>query len=301
MGSNPTGPARNQAQNDLCSSRLARFSLFTRLLEWFESLVAQSINSSPIHSENVSEFEIRKAVKERYTKLATSSNLDICNEDGCCNDSNLIQLGEAVPVEAASVNAGCGSPLLLVSPKEGQVVLDLGSGGGIDIFRASQLVGTSGKAIGVDATPEMIWRARETKSKYGDKYANVEFRLGEIEHLPIESNSVDYVISNCVINLSPDKLAVFRESFRVLREDGVFAVADVTLQEEIPETARKDMDSWSACISGALTDSEYRRLLRSAGFQDIGIEHVSDSNIGKYPFSYFSSHIKARKTPMNAT
>jgi arsenite methyltransferase len=248
----------------------------------------------------MSELEIRRAVKERYAKMATSSNLKGCNEDGCCNDSNLIQLGEEVPVEASTVNAGCGSPLLLISPKEGDVVLDLGSGGGIDIFRASQFVGEKGKAIGVDATPEMIWRARETKSKYGNKYANTEFRLGEIEHLPMESKSVDYIISNCVINLSPDKLAVFEEAFRVLKEGGVFAVADVTLQKEIPGAARNDMDSWSACIAGALTDSEYQRLLTSAGFQDIRIEHVSGSNIGEYQFSYFSSHIMARKSSANS-
>ena len=242
----------------------------------------------------MSDLEIRRAVKERYSKIATSSDPSCCGGDGC-NDSDLVSLGENVPIEASSVNAGCGSPLLLVTPKEGDVVLDLGSGGGIDIFRASQLVGEKGRAIGVDATPEMVWRARETKSKYGDRYANVEFRLGEIEHLPIESGSVDYVISNCVINLSPDKLAVFRESFRVLREGGTFAVADVTLQQEIPESARKDMDSWSACIAGALTDSEYERLLTDAGFQGVEIEHVSDSNIGEYPFSYFSSHIRAGK------
>jgi arsenite methyltransferase len=248
----------------------------------------------------VSESEIRRAVKERYAKMATSSNQESCNEDGCCSDSSLIQLGEAIPVEASSVQAGCGSPLLLVSPKEGDVVLDLGSGGGIDIFRASQLVGEKGKAIGVDATPEMIWRARETKSKYGEKYSNVEFRLGEIERLPVESNSVDYVISNCVINLSPDKPAVFRESFRVLKGGGVFAVADVTLPKEIPDSARRDMDAWSACIAGALTDSDYERLLRSAGFQDVQIEHVSDSNIGEYPFSYFSSHIRAKKPPVGS-
>lgn len=252
----------------------------------------QSINRRILPRVDVSELEIRKAVKERYAKLAVSSDSSCC-AGGDCGDSGVVSLG--VPVEASSVNAGCGSPLLLIDPKEGDVVLDLGSGGGIDIFRASQLVGMSGKAIGVDATPEMVWRARETKLKYGDKYANTEFRLGEIEHLPIEPNSVDYVISNCVINLSPDKLAVFRESFRVLKEDGVFAVADVTLQKEIPEAARKDMDSWSACIAGALVDSDYERLLRAAGFQDIKIEHVSDSNIGEYPFKYYSSHIKARK------
>ncbi len=242
----------------------------------------------------MSELEIRKAVKERYSKVATSSDSACCG-GGECGDSNLISLGEAVPVEASAINAGCGSPLLLVSPKEDDVVLDLGSGGGIDIFRASQLVGEKGRAIGVDATPEMVWKARETKAKYGDKYANAEFRLGEIEHLPVESDSVSYVISNCVINLSPDKPAVFRESFRVMKEGGVFAVADVTLQKEIPESARKDMDSWSACIAGALTDSEYEKLLTSAGFHGITIEHISDSNIGKYPFSYFSSHIKASR------
>ena len=245
----------------------------------------------------MSELEIRQAVKERYAKMASNSDSSSCGEEGCCS-SDPISIGEAIPVEASSVNAGCGSPLLLVSPKQGDVVLDLGSGGGIDIFRASQLIGVSGKAIGVDATPEMIWRARGTKSKYGDKYANTEFRLGEIEHLPVESNSVDYVISNCVINLSPDKPATLRESYRVLKEGGVFAVADVTLQNEIPETARKDMDSWSACIAGALTDSEYRSLLDGAGFQDVEIEHVSDSNIGKYPFKYFSSHITAKKPPV---
>ncbi|MGI0090639.1 MAG: methyltransferase domain-containing protein [Nitrososphaerales archaeon] len=240
----------------------------------------------------MSETEIRKAVKERYSKLATSS------EASCCcggNTQSLISIGEAVPIEASSINAGCGSPLVLVSPKEGETVLDLGSGGGIDIFRASQIVGTSGRAIGIDATPEMIWRARDTKAKYGNKYSNVEFRLGEIEHLPVEPNSVDYVISNCVINLSPDKLAVFKESFRVLKQGGVFAVADVTLQREIPTNARNDMDSWSACIAGALTDSEYTKLLQTAGFQDIEIEHVSTTNIGEYPFPYYSSHIKAIK------
>jgi arsenite methyltransferase len=242
----------------------------------------------------MSELEIRKAVKERYAKIATSSEVECCGGDGC-NDSTIVSLGEAVPIEASSVNAGCGSPLLLVSPKGGDVVLDLGSGGGIDVFRASLMVGEKGSAIGVDATPEMVWRARETKSKYGSKYANVEFRLGEIEHLPIESSTVDYVISNCVINLSPDKPAVFGESFRVLKGGGTFAVADVTLAKEISDSARKDIDSWSACIAGALTDSKYKRLLKSAGFQNVEIEHVSDSNIGKYPFRYHSSHIKAKK------
>jgi arsenite methyltransferase len=237
----------------------------------------------------MSESEIRKAVKERYAKMAISSDSSCCGDD-----STLMSLAPSVPVEASSINAGCGSPLTLIEPKEGDVVVDLGSGGGIDIFRASQIVGDKGRAIGVDATPEMIWRARETKAKYGGKYANAEFRLGEIEHLPIESGTVDYVISNCVINLSPDKPAVFAECFRVLKKGGVFAVADVTLQQEVPQGARKDMDSWSACIAGALTDLDYKSKLLDAGFTDVEIEHISDSNIGDYPFRYFSSHIKAK-------
>jgi len=242
----------------------------------------------------MSELEIRNAVKERYAKIATSSESECCGGDGC-NDARIVSLGGDVPTEASSVNAGCGSPLQLVSPRKGDVVLDLGSGGGIDVFRASVIVGDKGRAIGVDATPEMVWRARETKSKYGSKYSNAEFRLGEIEHLPIESGTVDYVISNCVINLSPDKTDVFDEAFRVLKGGGTFAVADVTLPKEIPSNARKHMDSWSACIAGALTDSEYKRMLKGAGFQTVEIEHVSDSNIGEYPFPYHSSHIKAKK------
>jgi arsenite methyltransferase len=242
----------------------------------------------------MSELEIRKAVKERYAKVATSSQAGCCS-GGACGGSTLLSLGQSVPVEASSVDAGCGSPLLLVSPRRGDVVLDLGSGGGIDVFRAALMVGKTGRAIGVDATPEMVWRARETKSRYGEKYSNAEFRLGEIEHLPIESGSVDYVISNCVINLAPDKAAVFEDAFRVLKRGGTFAVADVTLPKEIPESARKDMDSWSACIAGALTDSAYKTLLTRAGFRDVHVEHVSDSNIGKYPFQYHSSHIMALK------
>ncbi|HVC26871.1 MAG TPA: methyltransferase domain-containing protein [Nitrososphaerales archaeon] len=242
----------------------------------------------------MSDLEIRKAVKERYAKMATTSEVGSCGGDGC-GDSTVVSLGEAVPIEASSVNAGCGSPLLLVSPQQGDVILDLGSGGGIDVFRASVMVGGKGRAIGVDATPEMIWRARETKAKYGGKYSNAEFRLGEIEHLPVESGSVDYVISNCVINLAPDKAAVFEEAFRVLKGGGTFAVADVTLPTEIPESARKDMDSWSACIAGALTDSAYKTLLTRAGFRGVEIEHLSDSNVGEYPFTYHSSHIKAKK------
>ncbi len=242
----------------------------------------------------MSEMEIRRAVKERYSKIAVTAGSPDCGEAGCCG-SHPISLGGSVPAEALAADAGCGSPLAMVAPREGSVVLDLGSGGGVDVFRASAMVGPDGRVLGVDATPEMVWRARETQARYGDRYANAEFRLGEIEHLPIGSESVDYVISNCVLNLVPDKLAAFREAFRVLKEGGTFAVADVTLHDVIPDAARRDMDSWSACIAGALLDVEYEEKLRAAGFEDVEIEHVSDSNIGEYPFRYHSSHIRARK------
>lgn len=240
-------------------------------------------------------MEVRRAVKDRYSKIAISAGASDCAEAGCCAGAGLVSLNVPVPPEAVSAGAGCGSPLSLVKPLEGEVVLDLGSGGGVDVFRASVLVGPSGRALGVDATPEMVWRARETKARYGDRYANAEFRLGEIEHLPIGSNSVDYVISNCVINLVPDKRAAFREAFRVLKDGGRLAVADVTLQNAIPEAVRNDMDSWSACLAGALLDAEYETELRDAGFEGVSIEHVSDSNIGEYSFKYHSSHITARK------
>jgi arsenite methyltransferase len=247
----------------------------------------------------VSEIDVRKAVRERYARLAIIGDSSCCGENSnCCTPSAGT---EDIPLEASSVNAGCGSPLALISPKTGDVVLDLGSGGGIDVFRASSLVGETGQAIGVDATPEMIWRARDTAKKYGDRYQNVEFRLGEIEKIPVMEESVDYVISNCVINLSPEKQRVFNEAFRVLKPGGVFAVADITVEEEIPDSERKNMNSWSACVSGSISKENYRRMLKLAGFAEISIEDLqnedtrNNADAPRYPFKTFSSHIKARK------
>jgi ubiquinone/menaquinone biosynthesis C-methylase UbiE len=163
------------------------------------------------------------------------------------------------------VGASCGSPLTHAKVKEGQVVLDLGSGGGVDVFQASKLVGQNGKVIGLDATPEMIFRARETAKKYD--YRNVEFRLGEIEHMPIESDSVDLVISNCVLNLVPDKRSAFKEIYRVLKPGGKISISDMVATQE----GRKiiNPEEWAACIAGAVTFNEYKEILDETGFRDI--------------------------------
>jgi arsenite methyltransferase len=250
------------------------------------------------------ELEIRKAVKQRYATLAITPSSgesgSCCGSDCWEGEGKLVSLQENIPAEASAVNAGRGSPVSLISPKMGDSILDLGSGGGIDVFRVSSLVGLSGRVIGVDATPEMVWRARKTVESYETKYPNVEFRLGEIEHLPVASGSVDYVISNCVINLSPDKEKVFKEAFRVLKPGGVFAVADITTEDAIPENSRKDLSSWSACKTGAVSKNEYRRLLELSGFGEIEVRAVSkDGNscndAGKGESQFSSNYIKARK------
>lgn len=174
---------------------------------------------------------------------------------------------------------GCGLPVEAARVEEGEVVVDLGSGGGLDAFKASKLVGESGLVIGVDATPEMVWRARETAKKHG--LSNVEFRLGEIEHLPVDSGSVDVVLSNCVINLAPDKGLVFREAFRVLKPSGRLAVSDMVAKGP-RKMDRLDLDAWAGCMAGALPIDEYVALVEKAGFEDVKvkrntIEGIDDS------------------------
>ena len=206
-----------------------------------------------------SEEEIRRAVKESYASLALST-VSCCS---CCDES----AESTLPEEAKQISAGCGSPVEKAGIKQGMLVIDLGSGGGIDLFRAADLVGSEGKAIGVDSTPEMVWRARETAKTHG--YKNVEFRLGEIEHLPIESGTVDLALSNCVINLSPDKRDVFREVLRVLKPGGRLVVSDIVSDGEIPKVLRNDLPTWASCISGATEAETYRRMLEEAGFKNI--------------------------------
>jgi ubiquinone/menaquinone biosynthesis C-methylase UbiE len=169
------------------------------------------------------------------------------------------------PSESIIAGASCGSPLTHTKIEEGEVVLDLGSGGGVDVFQASKLVGQAEKVIGLDATPEMIFRARETAKKYD--YRNVEFRLGEIEHMPIESGSVDLVISNCVLCLVPDKPAAFKEIYRVLKPGGRISISDMVAMQESKKVINPE--EWAECVSGAVTFKEYKGLLEAAGFREI--------------------------------
>jgi len=212
----------------------------------------------------MNEEQIKNAVRQRYSQLALQSGSCCGGEtESCCGSTSIAERG--LPEEALNVAASCGSPLTHVQVREGETVLDLGSGGGVDVFRASKLVGEKGKVIGLDATPEMIFRARETAKKNG--YGNVEFRLGEIEHMPIETNSVDLVISNCVLNLVPDKESAFQEIHRVLKPGGRISVSDMVATQKGREPIKPE--DWAACIAGAVTWDEYRSLLEKAGFSDI--------------------------------
>ena len=170
---------------------------------------------------------------------------------------------------------GCGNPQAIAALKAGETVLDLGSGGGFDCFLAANQVGPEGHVIGVDMTPEMVSKARENAAR--DGYHNVEFRLGEIEHLPAADNSIDAILSNCVINLSPDKPSVYREAFRVLKPGGRLAISDMVAISELPEELKRDLDCYCGCITGTIPADEIKRLLTDAGFQDIRIEFKDES------------------------
>jgi SAM-dependent methyltransferase len=215
----------------------------------------------------VEEERIKKAVREGYAKIATKS----CS---CCNPANSQQIGytpkdlKSVP-EGADLGLGCGNPIALASLKKGEAVLDLGSGGGLDCFIAANKVGETGKAIGVDMTPEMIDKAR--KNARNGHYKNVEFRLGEIENLPVANNAVDVIISNCVINLSTDKRRVFEEAFRVLKPGGRLMISDIVLLKKLPDALRRSKKAYVGCISGAIMKNEYVDLIRQTGFREVQI------------------------------
>ncbi len=229
--------------------------------------------------------DIVSAVRDRYGSVArqfgTGAGGGCCSPAStCCGGGSaslihveaLYQMADVkqLPAEVAGISLGCGDPVTLAELQPGQAVLDLGSGGGIDCFLAAQRVGAEGHVIGVDMTAEMIDLARVNAQKMG--LSNVEFRLGEIEHLPVADQSVDVILSNCVINLSPDKAQVFREAFRVLRPGGKLAVSDIVTRAEFPENVRRDLESWASCVAGAWVDREYVAAIEAAGFKQIQIE-----------------------------
>ena len=231
--------------------------------------------------------EIKKIVKDGYAKAVTQKT-SCCSTNSCCggidqakevsksvgySDSEM----NAVP-EGANLGFGCGNPVALASLKEGDVVLDLGSGAGFDAFLAAKRVGKTGRVIGVDMTPEMLAKAKENAKK--GKYTNVEFRLGEIEKLPVEDNSIDVIISNCVINLSPDKESVFKEAGRVLKSGGRLMVSDLVLAKELPKELKDSIEAYVGCLAGAIKKDEYLNLISLAGFQDIKVIGESSYPVG---------------------
>jgi arsenite methyltransferase len=236
---------------------------------------------------------IHEAVREHYGELARTSNSCCATGSSTLYDVNLIQ---AVPTEVSGFSLGCGDPITLARLQPGETVLDLGSGGGLDCFLAAKQVGATGRAIGVDMTPDMLAKARSNAERL--KVQNVEFREGYLEALPVEDHSVDVVISNCVINLSPDKPQVFREVFRALKPGGRVAVSDIVTNGVLPEAVQKSMDSWGACVAGALDQRDYVNGLRAAGFVDVQVQPKSqtDQALASLPIGVpFSATITATK------
>lgn len=234
--------------------------------------------------ENINQQDIRTKVREHYGGLAVNFSQDTqascCSsapESDCCSSTeadSFVKLYEDpeianLPLDVTGLSLGCGDPVTLAALEPGQTVLDLGSGGGIDCFLAAKQVGPTGTVIGVDMTPAMLEKARANKEKMGAD--NVEFRLGEIEHLPVPDKSVDVIISNCVINLSPDKPQVFCEAYRVLKPGGKLSVSDIVTDGPLPESIKNSLSAWAGCIAGALEVSEYIKAIESAGFSDVEI------------------------------
>jgi arsenite methyltransferase len=240
-------------------------------------------------AKEFSHTEIKEAVKSRYAQAIQGSS-SCCSpsaspeggpSSSCCGPTTIEQKGGMVkiagydksdlsrlPADAVQNSFGCGTPLAFAGVQEGQTVLDIGSGAGIDCFIAAEKVGPTGKVIGLDMTPEMIERARRNAKEAG--IANVEFRFGEAEKMPVEDTSVDWVISNCVINLSPDKPAVFAEIGRILRPGGRISISDIVAQD-LPEGVRQSRDAWTGCLAGAISEEDYVRGLEKAGLQEVKV------------------------------
>lgn len=230
----------------------------------------------------LSKDQIHVAVQERYGRIATSFD---GTSASCCGDGAPQPLADtlyevdtgALPTDVTGLSLGCGDPIALAHLEPGQTVLDLGSGGGIDCFLAAERVGPTGHVIGVDMTPAMLEKANRNRDKLG--VTHVEFREGHIEALPVDDDSVDVIISNCVINLSPDKTAVFREAFRVLRPGGRLAVSDMVTQGQFAPQQRADMSAWAGCISGAEDVADYVAAMRAAGFAQISVVNKAQPDV----------------------
>jgi len=269
----------------------------------------------------MTEPNIVEIVRDKYAKAALRV---VSGEGGCCGTAssragcdpvtgNLYATDETttLPEEAVRASLGCGNPTALAQLRPGEVVLDLGSGGGIDVLLSAQRVGATGKAYGLDMTDEMLVLARENQQKAG--VSNVEFLKGAIEAIPLSDNTVDVIISNCVINLSADKAQVLAEAFRVLKPGGRFAVSDVVVRGEVPAAIRRSVELWIGCVAGALEENEYREKLAKAGFEDIDLEPTrvyrvedareflvgsgfdTDAIAAEVDGKFFSAFVRARK------
>jgi ubiquinone/menaquinone biosynthesis C-methylase UbiE len=254
--------------------------------------------------------EIKKAARDRYGKMAKNAGLYCFPSASCRGGENTVEkigrwIGysiddlESVP-EGANLGLGCGNPVALASLKEGETVVDLGSGAGFDCFLAANQVGKNGRVIGVDMTPEMLDTARENARK--DGYRNVEFRLGEIENLPIADDIADIVISNCVITMSPDKKRVFQEAFRVLKPAGRLMISDIVLLREFPEAVKNSMEAYVECLAGAVMKDDYINAIKEAGFQDVkimGEKSFTLKDLAGHPEAKFSKRIVAENLPVS--
>lgn len=250
------------------------------------------------------EKEIREAVRTRYGQIVRQDQKGCCPSCGC-GPGALAQaqtMGykkedlDSIPEEAI-MGLGCGNPVALADLKVGEAVLDLGSGTGADVFLAARKVGAEGKAIGIDMTKEMVDKATRIANEHG--YQNVEFYLGEMENLPLEDESVDVIISNCVINLCPDKSKVFSEAYRVLKPGGRVVISDIVSEGALPEEIKSDLDAWACCIGGTIEEKEYLEKMKQAGFKDIQVKpawgfHV-EGRTGKLGGKLLSITVKARK------
>ncbi|MCF7878256.1 MAG: arsenite methyltransferase [Candidatus Omnitrophica bacterium] len=229
--------------------------------------------------------DIKRIVREKYAEIVRSKKTCYCNDFCCSSAASGIskEIGysqeeiDKVP-QGSDLGLGCGNPIALTSLREGDLVVDLGSGGGFDAFLAAGKVGKSGRVIGIDMTQAMVEQARKNAKKGG--YNNVEFRLGEIEKLPIEDDSIDVVISNCVINLSPDKQAVFNEAFRVLKTGGSLIVSDLVLTKDLPKAIKESVEAYVGCLAGAVKRQRYLSFIKQAGFQNIKVINESGYPVG---------------------